>query len=303
MFGHVASLNIYDPSGAPGGAGVEATRQLILERIDQLAPFRRRLVEVPFGLDLPYWIEDPYFDLDFHVRHHAVPPPGTPEATGRGGQPDPRPAARPQPAAVGAVRHRGRRRRATDRPAHQGPPRGDRWRRRRADAGGDARRGAGRASDGRAGDLDAGPGPQRRESARAHDGRVRPPAGEVHPALGQDAAPARLADPQRRGARPRRHGRPADPRAARRPAPPAPAQRAERGRRPAAAPSDGGAAHAVERDDHAAPAVRLHDDPAGGGEEDPPVRRVHVQRRRAGAVLGNLASLPARARLPCPTRA
>jgi diacylglycerol O-acyltransferase / wax synthase len=79
VFGHVASLNIYDPTGAPGGAGVEATRQLILERINQLAPFRRRLVEVPFGLDLPYWIEDPSFDLDFHVRHHAVPPPGSPQ--------------------------------------------------------------------------------------------------------------------------------------------------------------------------------------------------------------------------------
>jgi WS/DGAT/MGAT family acyltransferase len=79
VFGHVASLTIYDPTGAPGGAGVEATKQLILERIDQLAPFRRRLVEVPFGLDLPYWVEDPSFDLDFHVRHHAVPPPGSPQ--------------------------------------------------------------------------------------------------------------------------------------------------------------------------------------------------------------------------------
>ena len=46
-FGHVASLNIYDPAGAPGGAGLEATKRIILERIDQLAPFRRRLVEVP----------------------------------------------------------------------------------------------------------------------------------------------------------------------------------------------------------------------------------------------------------------
>jgi diacylglycerol O-acyltransferase / wax synthase len=78
-FGHVASLNIYDPTGASGGAGVEATKQTILERIDQLAPFRRRLLDVPFGIDLPYWIEDPDFDLDYHVRHHAVPPPGTPK--------------------------------------------------------------------------------------------------------------------------------------------------------------------------------------------------------------------------------
>ena len=78
-FGHVASLNVYDPADAPGGAGLEATKQTILERIDLLAPIRRRLIEVPVGLDLPYWIEDPNFDIDFHVRHHAVPPPGTPE--------------------------------------------------------------------------------------------------------------------------------------------------------------------------------------------------------------------------------
>jgi len=78
-YGHVSSLNIFDTSGAPGGAGVEITKQVILERIDLLTPFRRRLVEVPLGLDLPYWIEDPDFDIDFHVRHHAVPAPGTPQ--------------------------------------------------------------------------------------------------------------------------------------------------------------------------------------------------------------------------------
>jgi diacylglycerol O-acyltransferase len=81
-YGHVSSMTVYDPAGAPGGAGVEATKRAILERIDLLAPFRRRLVEVPLGLDLPYWIEDPDFDIDFHVRHHAVPPPGTPQQLG-----------------------------------------------------------------------------------------------------------------------------------------------------------------------------------------------------------------------------
>ena len=53
VFGHVSSLNIFDPAGVPGGAGLEATKQIILERIERLAPFRRRLVEVPLGLDLP----------------------------------------------------------------------------------------------------------------------------------------------------------------------------------------------------------------------------------------------------------
>lgn len=78
-FGHISSLSLYDAQGAAGGASLEATKAIILERIDQLAPFRRRLVQVPLGLDLPYWIEDPGFDIDFHVRHHAVPPPGNPQ--------------------------------------------------------------------------------------------------------------------------------------------------------------------------------------------------------------------------------
>jgi diacylglycerol O-acyltransferase len=39
-------------------------------------PFRRRLVEVPFGIDQPYWIEDPDFDIEFHVRELALPAPG-----------------------------------------------------------------------------------------------------------------------------------------------------------------------------------------------------------------------------------
>lgn len=78
-YGHVSSMNLFDPSGVPGGAGVDAMKALILERLDLLVPFRRRLVEVPFGLDLPYWIDDASFDVDFHIRHHAVPPPGTPQ--------------------------------------------------------------------------------------------------------------------------------------------------------------------------------------------------------------------------------
>lgn len=79
VFGHVSSMYTYDVSETPGGAGYEAVRAAILERLDDLPVFRRRLLTVPLGLDLPYWIEDPNFDIDFHLRHHAVPPPGSPE--------------------------------------------------------------------------------------------------------------------------------------------------------------------------------------------------------------------------------
>ncbi len=78
-FGHVASLNLFDATGPAGENVLEKTKQIFLDRIGSLEPLRRRLVEVPLGLDLPYWIDDPNFDIDFHVRHHAVPPPGTPQ--------------------------------------------------------------------------------------------------------------------------------------------------------------------------------------------------------------------------------
>jgi WS/DGAT/MGAT family acyltransferase len=76
-YGHVGGLAVYDPSTAPGGRlNVEDLCRLVGERLHLLPPFRWRLVRVPFGLDLPYWIEDPDFDLDFHIRESAVPPPG-----------------------------------------------------------------------------------------------------------------------------------------------------------------------------------------------------------------------------------
>ena len=76
-YGHVGSLAVYDPSTAPGGKlEIEDLCHLAAERLHLLPPFRWRLAQVPFGIDLPYWIDDPDFDLDFHIRESAVPPPG-----------------------------------------------------------------------------------------------------------------------------------------------------------------------------------------------------------------------------------
>jgi WS/DGAT/MGAT family acyltransferase len=75
--GHIFSCSIYDPSTAPGGA---VTFKGILEhyaqRLHVTPTFRQRLVQVPMGLDHPYWMRDPNFDLEFHVRHIALPKPG-----------------------------------------------------------------------------------------------------------------------------------------------------------------------------------------------------------------------------------
>lgn len=74
---HIGSVNIYDPQTAPGGAvRFKQILDLIESRLHRARAFRQRLVEVPLALDYPYWIQDPDFDLEFHVRHIALPKPG-----------------------------------------------------------------------------------------------------------------------------------------------------------------------------------------------------------------------------------
>src|SRR5271154_2945065 len=74
----IQMLLIYDPSTAPGG---KVTFKGILEELDarlHLADvFRSRLTELPGGLDRPYWVDDPSFDLEYHVRHIGLPQPAT----------------------------------------------------------------------------------------------------------------------------------------------------------------------------------------------------------------------------------
>lgn len=81
-FGHVNSLSVFERPDDPAFNPYDTYRKQIESRLGMLEPFRRRLVEVPFGLDHPYWILDPDFDIDFHLRHIAIPSPGDPQQIG-----------------------------------------------------------------------------------------------------------------------------------------------------------------------------------------------------------------------------
>ena len=67
---------IFDPSTRPGGYSFDAVRNLLAQRIPALPPFRRRLMEVPLGLDHPRWVDDPDFDISNHLHRAALPTPG-----------------------------------------------------------------------------------------------------------------------------------------------------------------------------------------------------------------------------------
>ncbi len=74
---HIGSVNIWDPSTAPGGkVRFKRIIQTLTERA-HLAPYlRQRLFEVPYNADFPFWVKDDTFDPEFHVRHIALPKPG-----------------------------------------------------------------------------------------------------------------------------------------------------------------------------------------------------------------------------------
>ncbi len=78
--GHVGAVAVLDPSSRPNGRLELADIQnMLAERLPLLPPFRWRLKPVPLGLDYPYWIDDPDFDLEYHVRELAIAAPPTDE--------------------------------------------------------------------------------------------------------------------------------------------------------------------------------------------------------------------------------
>ena len=74
-FGHVSGLAIYQRPNAAFDP-YEAVYRRFASKVGAIEPLRRRIVEVPLELDHPYWIDDPNFDLDFHIRHLSLAPPG-----------------------------------------------------------------------------------------------------------------------------------------------------------------------------------------------------------------------------------
>ena len=72
---HVASLTIFKPE-TPGGDLFARFRAHTAARLDLLPSYRRRLESTPLGLDHPVWVVDDKLDLDYHLRHAALPKPG-----------------------------------------------------------------------------------------------------------------------------------------------------------------------------------------------------------------------------------
>jgi WS/DGAT/MGAT family acyltransferase len=77
---HVGAVAIFAPGPSTGDEGVDidVIRQLILSRLDAIPRYRQRLATVPIE-GAPVWVDDEHFHLDYHVRHIALPHPGSTE--------------------------------------------------------------------------------------------------------------------------------------------------------------------------------------------------------------------------------
>lgn len=75
---HVGAVALFDDGPATIGEGVdiELIRDLIESRLDAIPRYRQRLATVPIE-GHPVWVDDEYFHIDHHVRHIALPHPGT----------------------------------------------------------------------------------------------------------------------------------------------------------------------------------------------------------------------------------
>ena len=74
---HIGGVCILDPTDAPRDLDLESLTELLAQRVPLVPVLRRRLMNVPFGLDQPYWMDDPDFDIEYHVREIALPRPGS----------------------------------------------------------------------------------------------------------------------------------------------------------------------------------------------------------------------------------
>ncbi len=73
---HGSMIYIYDQSTVPGKKiHFQDVLRHVEARLASSPLFRNRIERVVGGLGYPYWVEDENFDLDFHVRHYALPKP------------------------------------------------------------------------------------------------------------------------------------------------------------------------------------------------------------------------------------
>ncbi len=74
---HVGGLFVFAPPDGDRRFSFRAFLELVRSRLHLVPRYRQKVVAPPFQLARPVWVDDPQFDLSYHVRHAALPAPGT----------------------------------------------------------------------------------------------------------------------------------------------------------------------------------------------------------------------------------
>src|SRR5436853_585463 len=69
---HVASVTIFEGPAPAYDEFVEGTAA----RLHLVPRYRQKLAFVPFSQGRPRWVDDPTFNVNYHIRATALPPPG-----------------------------------------------------------------------------------------------------------------------------------------------------------------------------------------------------------------------------------
>jgi diacylglycerol O-acyltransferase / wax synthase len=69
---HIGSVGIFE--GPP--PAFDDVRSMLRGKIPLVPRYRQRVREVPLALGRPVWVDDPHFNIDYHLRHTALPAPG-----------------------------------------------------------------------------------------------------------------------------------------------------------------------------------------------------------------------------------
>ena len=72
---HVGALIVFEGPPPEFGEFIEG----VTTRLQLVPRFRQKLTTVPFGVGRPIWTDDTHFNLEYHVRHTALPAPGDDE--------------------------------------------------------------------------------------------------------------------------------------------------------------------------------------------------------------------------------
>lgn len=76
---HVGAVTIFSEGSFAkpnGGIDVELLKAFVASKMHMIPRYRQRLIRVPIEQH-PVWVDDEHFDIDYHIRHIALPRPGT----------------------------------------------------------------------------------------------------------------------------------------------------------------------------------------------------------------------------------